>query len=328
MLPRRPLGSSGIEVSLLGLGGNVFGPPRLDLEQTRSVFGAAIDAGVNFVDTANVYGTGMSEAFLGDVLEGRRAGFVIATKCNLRQLGDAPVGEHIRGQVEASLAKLRTDVIDLLQLHHAPPDTVEMVELLEALAGLVGEGKVRAIGACNFSAWRLAECAAISASMGWPAFATVQDYWHLLARGIEAEVVPYARRSGVGILPYHPLAGGYLTGKYRYGQVRPAGTRGAAGSPIIDTIDSPENHAKVVELTELAAQHGRSPGELAIAWLANQPTVASVIAGASNPTQLEQNVAGASWHLDEQTLAQVDAIVAPAGIPSPERLPYTMSPNG
>jgi aryl-alcohol dehydrogenase-like predicted oxidoreductase len=322
MLPRRPLGSSGIEVALLGLGGNVFGPPRLDLPASRSVLDAASDLGVDLVDTANVYGQGQSEAILGEVLQGRRDRFVVATKFNLRGLDGGDVAAHVRAQAETSLSALRTDRIDLYQLHHAPADDVDIAEVLAVLDSLVREGKVRAIGASNFSAWRLAECAELCRAHGWTPFATVQNYWHLLARGIEAEVVPYAARHGLGVLPYHPLGGGYLTGKYVPGRERPAGTRGAAGSPIIDTLDTADARAKVDVLTAIAADHGRTVGELAIAWLARQSVVSSVIAGVSTPAQLALNAAGASWLLDDATVAGVERVVGEP--PSPERLPYAM----
>lgn len=326
MLQRRSLGFSGIEVSILGIGGNVFGPPRLDVAQTRSVIDAALDAGVDFVDTAIVYGQGNSELFLGEVLEGRRDRMVIATKFNLRGL-EGPVGDHIRSKCDESLRKLRTDVIDLYQIHQSPPDSVEMADIMEALDGLVRAGKVRAIGASNFASWRLSECAHISKDNGWASFATVQNYWHLLARGLEAEVGPYVARSGMGVLPYHPLGGGYLTGKYVLGQEKPAGTRGAAGSGIIKTMESEHNYRLVQELTELAAEHGRPVAELAIAWLAAQPIVSSVIAGVSNPTQLMQNVAGASWQLDAETLARLDEITAPHGVPRQDVTPYVDRPG-
>jgi aryl-alcohol dehydrogenase-like predicted oxidoreductase len=322
MLPRRPLGSSGIEVALLGLGGNVFRPPRLDLAASRAVVDAASDLGVDLIDTANVYGQGQSEAILGDVLQGRRDRFVVATKFNLRALAGGDVAAHVRAQAEASLTALRTDRIDLYQLHHAPVDDVDIAEVLAVLDALVREGKVRVIGASNFSAWRLAECAELCRTHGWTQFATVQNYWHLLARGIEAEVVPYAARHGLGVLPFHPLGGGYLTGKYAPGRERPAGTRGAAGSPIIDTLDTVEVRTKVDALTAIAADHGRTVGELAIAWLARQPVVSSVIAGVSTPEQLAMNAAGASWALDDATVVDVERVVGEPA--SPERLPYVM----
>ena len=325
MLPRRPLGSSGIEVSLLGLGGNVFGAPRLDLAQTREVIDSASDLGVDFVDTANVYNNGESEAFLGEVLEGRRDRWVIATKFNLRELGTSDVATHVRRQCEQSLARLRTDRIDLYQLHQPPTDDVALADVLEVLDTLVREGKLRAVGASNFASWRLAESLELSRRHGWASFVTVQNYWHLLARGIEGEVVPYAERAGIGILPFHPLGGGYLTGKYAPGEARPEGTRGAAGSGIIDALDSAVVHDRVVALSALAADHGRTVGELAIAWLAARGVVSSVIAGASNSAQLSLNVAGAMWQLDDEILAAVEQIVGT--VPSPERLPYTWPPR-
>ena len=273
MLPRRSLGSSGLEVSLLGLGGNVFGPPRLDLDATRAVVDAAQDHGVDLVDTANLYNGGDSEAFLGEVLSGRRDRWVVATKFNLRGLGDGDLAAHVRTQLDDSLRRLRSEHVDLYQLHHAPADGIDTGVLLETLDSLVRAGKVRAIGASNFSAWRLAECAQLARENGWAAFSTVQDYWHLLARGIETEVVPYAERSGIGVLPFHPLGGGYLTGKYVPGAPRPAGTRGANGSGIIDALDTPGVHAAVQALHAIAQDHGRTVGELAIAWLSGRRAV-------------------------------------------------------
>jgi aryl-alcohol dehydrogenase-like predicted oxidoreductase len=321
MLPRRPLGSSGIEVSLLGLGGNVFGAPRLDLARSRAVIDAASDLGVDLVDTANIYADGESEEILGEMLEGRRDRWVVATKFNLKQLGDGDLRTHVRTQLEASLRRLRSDYVDVYQLHLAPPDSVDPLELLTVLDSLVREGSVRAVGVCNAASWRLARYDGLSREHGLVRLATVQDYWHLLARGVESEVVPYVSRAGIGVLPYHPLGGGYLTGKYRPGAERPAVTRGAAGSPIIETMDSPQTYAAVQALTAIAGDHGRSVGELAIAYLASQPVVSSVIAGASTPEQLQQNAAGAAWQLDAATLAAIDAAVPrPA---DPEVLPYT-----
>lgn len=322
MLPRRSLGSDGREVSVLGLGGNVFGPPRLDLAATRRVVDAASDLGVDLVDTANVYNGGASEAFLGEVLEGRRDRWFVATKFNLRGLGDEDLAAHVRGQLDESLRRLRTDRIDLYQLHHAPADDVDMARLLELLDSFVRAGTVRAIGASGFSAWRLAECASLCRDNGWTPFTTVQDYWHLLARGIETEVVPYAGRTGTGVIPFHPLGGGYLTGKYAPGVPRPEGTRGAAGSGIIDALDTHEVHQRVLRLQEIASAHGRTVGELAIAWLADRPVVSTVIAGASTPDQVALNVAGASWVLDDEVRAAVDAVVPPPL--GPETLPYSM----
>jgi len=197
---------------------------------------------------------------------------------------------------------------------------VDPLELLGALDALVRAGLVRAVGVCNAASWRLAVYDGLSREHGLVRISTVQDYWHLLARGVESEVVPYAARAGIGVLPYHPLGGGYLTGKYEPGVPRPAGTRGAVGSPIIDTLDTPAVHGQVQRLSRVAADHGRTVGELAIAYLAAQPVVPSVIAGASSPAHLSLNAAGAAWELDADTLAAIDAVVGAP--PSPEVLPY------
>ena len=320
-LPRRRLGASDIEVSVCGLGGNVFGPPRLDAVGTREVLAAAVDLGVDFVDTANIYGQGHSEAMIGAALGARRSRMVIATKFNLRELDGASVAAHVRRQAEDSLRKLRTDYIDLYQLHH-PRDGVSVHDVLRVLDDLVREGKVRAVGGCNFSAWRLSEAAHLADARGWAPLATVQNYYHLMARGMEAEVVPYAERTGLGLLPYHPLAGGFLTGKYSEGQPRPAGTRGAAGSGIIDAMDVPANHATLVRLRAVADRFGRPLSELSLAWLAGRRAVCSVIAGVSSVEQLRSNVAGCTWVLEDETVGELDEITAPGGVSSPERPPY------
>ncbi|MGY1821000.1 aldo/keto reductase [Geodermatophilus sp. SYSU D00079] len=320
-LPRRRLGTSNITVSVCGLGGNVFGPPRLDAAGTREVLAAALDLGVDLVDTADVYGQGQSESLVGQALGTRRDRMVIATKFNLRQLEGASVAAHVRRSAEASLRRLGTDRIDLYQLH-APRDGVDTAELVDVLDDLVREGKVRALGICNASAWRLSDAAHLAGARGRRTFATVQDYYHLLARGLEAEVLPYAQRTGVGVLPYHPLAGGFLSGKYRLGAPRPAGTRGAAGSGIVDTMDTPANHTALDRLRGVADRLGRPLSELALAWLAGRPGVTSVIAGVSSVEQLRSNVAGCSWQLDPAVVAELDEVTAPGGVWSPERLPY------
>jgi aryl-alcohol dehydrogenase-like predicted oxidoreductase len=318
---RRTLGNSGISVSVAALGGNVFGPPRLDQDQTTEVIAAALDLGVDFVDTADVYGDGHSEEYLGVALRGRRDRMTIATKFNLRAIGDKPVAAYVRQRAEQSLRKLNTDHIDLYQLH-LPRDDVPFEAVLLALADLIAEGKVRAFGVCNFAGWRLAEAAAVARELGVPGISTVQNYYHLMSRELEAEVGPYSRRTGLAVLPYHPLAGGFLTGKYRDGQPPPPGTRGAAGSPMVKSMLSAENFAILDQLTELATAAGHSVGELALAWLAAQPGVSAVIAGVSSVAQLESNVAGCTWSLEPDLLPAIDNIVEPGSSNSPEVPPY------
>jgi len=247
---------------------------------------------------------------------------VIATKFNFRIAGDGTVGERIVAQAEASLRRLSTDRIDLYQLHFPDPE-VFADDILTALDRLVRDGKVRAIGVCNYSSWRLAESAAAASATGSATFATVQNYYHLLAREAESEVAPYCSERGMSLLPYHPLGGGFLTGKYHEGQPPPAGTRGAAGSGIIDAVSTPANYVKLAALKVFCAERAHTVGELAIAWLIANPVVASVIAGVSSPAQLGANVGAASWLLTPDELSEVEAIVTgPAGVASPEWPPY------
>ncbi len=325
-LARRRLGRTDIEVTISGLGGNTFGPPRLDEQSTKRVLDAALDLGVNFIDTANLYGQGQSEGFIGRSLGSRRDRMVIATKFNLRVPGEGTVGQRITAQAEASLEQLGTDRIDLYQLHFAEPG-VEADAVLEALNDLVRAGKVRAIGVCNYSSWRLAEAAHVARAHGWPEYSTVQNYFHLLARESESEVVPFCEAYGASVLPYHPLGGGFLTGKYRAGQPPPPGTRGAAGSPIVTVMRSDQNYARLAELERFCADRDRTVGELAIAWLAAKPVVASVIAGVSDVDQLTANVKATMWELTAEEIDEVDTIVSgPQGVPSPEKSPYATPP--
>jgi len=294
----------------------------LDEAQSKAAIDRALELGVNFVDTANVYGQGHSEEFIASALGSRRDQMVIATKFNFMRPGPGTVAERIIAQAEESLTKLKTDHIDLYQLH-MPAEEVPVDELLGTLDGLVKAGKVRAIGVCNYGGWRLAEAEASAEKNGTVRISTVQNYYHLLARQIEAEVVPYCAKQNMSILPYHPLAGGFLTGKYHQNEPMPEGTRGAAGSGIINAVTTPENYAKLAKLVEFCSDHGHTVTELAIAWLIANPTVGSVIAGVSTPAQVEANVASGLWTLTAEEKAEVDAIVNPTGVPSPERPPYS-----
>lgn len=320
---KRRLGRSDLHVSEVGIGANTFGPPRLDKDESRRVVHAALDLGVNFIDTALIYGKGKSEEFLGRALSSRRDEMVIATKFNFSVPGDGSIGDRIIAQAELSLQKLQTDRIDLYQIHtpcaKAPPE-----EILTALDSLVRTGKVIAIGACNYASWRLAEAAATAQALDLAGYITVQNYYNLLDRGIESEIMPWCEEYGASILPYHPLAGGFLTGKYREGQPAPEGTRGAAGSAIVKHVSTRSNYTTLRRLEVFCAEAGHSVGELAIAWLLTHPTVGSVIAGVSNPDQLEANVKASSWKLTDEEKQEVDVILTEsAGQPSnPERPPY------
>ena len=308
-MEKRRIGNSELEVGILGLGCNNFGM-KIDYEASKAVLEAALDAGIDFLDTADIYGETQSEEFMGRALEGRRESVVIATKFGaLRMQSEKPWGtrDYIVECVEASLQRLRTDRIDLYQLHYPDPKT-PIQETLEGLQALVDAGKVRAIGCSNFSADMLEEAgSAAGEGMG---FATIQNEWNLLEREVEAEVVPAAKKGGLSVLPYFPLASGMLTGKYRRGEGFAEGTRLAVMNDYFGAIASEQNFDKVEALTSFAQEAGHDILELAIGWLASQTCVASVIAGATSPEQVRTNVAASGWRLSATELARVDAILA------------------
>jgi len=312
----RSLGNSGLVVSVAGLGGNNFGR-RLDVDATRAVVDAAIDAGITLLDTADSYGTGRSEEILGEVLAGRRDQVVLATKFGHRSAdlgyGAAAGAKGGRGYimraVEQSLRRLRTDYIDLYQIHTPDPAT-PVEETLTALGDLVTHGKVRYIGHSNFSGWQLAEAAGAARELGSTGFVSAQNHWSLLERGVEAEVVPAARHYGLGVLPYFPLANGLLTGKVRRGVPPPEGSRLAGrGDYITDRkLD------QVEKLIGWAQQHGVTILDVAVGGLAAQPGCSSVIAGATSPEQVKANAAAAGWVPSAGELADLDRMVpGPAG---------------
>lgn len=307
----RQLGRTGLKVSAVGLGGNVFGEPRQDLHSSIATVARALELGVNFIDTAHIYNDGRSEEYLGTALASRRGEVILASKCHLLNLaGGETVAQRIRSHCETSLRRLRTDYLDLLQLHFPAPQ-VPAQEILEAFALLLREGKVRHIGQCNYAAWRHAEALGEAARLGLPAFATAQHQCSLLVRGAQLELLPFCEEKGLGFLPYFPLAAGLLSGKYRPGEAAPAGTRGAAGSPTVSRLRTPENEGLLAALTEFAAARDHSLLELAFAWLLSQPAVSSVIAGTMSPAQIEANVAAGQWRLDAGDRAALAELLGP-----------------
>jgi aryl-alcohol dehydrogenase-like predicted oxidoreductase len=304
----RPLGQSGLLVSVAGLGCLNFGG-RMDLEASRSVVGAALDLGVTLFDTADIYGPdGGSERVLGKLLAGRRDEVVLATKFGHPSvdMGYGPAAgakggrAYIRRAVEGSLRRLGTDHIDLYQMHMPDPVT-PIDETLAALHELVVEGKVRYLGHSNFTGWLLADAAHLAQRHHLTPFIAAQNLWSLLEREVEREVVPAAERFGIGVLPYYPLAEGMLTGKVRRGQPLPAGTRIFDRSHLV----TEEKLDRVDRLALWGKENGRSLVELAIGWLTAQPTVGSVIAGASTAEQLRANVAAATWRPDAAELRAI-----------------------
>jgi aryl-alcohol dehydrogenase-like predicted oxidoreductase len=310
----RPVGDSGLRVSVAGLGCNNFGR-RLDLGATRAVVDAAIEAGITLLDTADIYGNGGgSEDVLGQVLAGRRDQIVLASKFGF---GDFDMGygaaagakggrAYIRRAVERSLRRLRTDYLDLYQIHTPDPVT-PVAETLAALTELVAEGKVRYLGNSNFTGWQIADAAHVARAVGAVPFVSAQNHWSLLERGAEAEVVPAARHFGLGVLPYYPLANGLLTGKVRKGQPLPPGARLASRPGYVTEAKLD----RVEALISWANQRGLTVLEVAIGALAAQPGCASVIAGATSPEQVKANAAAADWLPSAAELAELDQLVPP-----------------
>jgi aryl-alcohol dehydrogenase-like predicted oxidoreductase len=286
------VGQSGLRVSRVGLGCNNFGR-RLDLDRTRTVVEAALAEGINFVDTADIYGGGDSERFLGEVLEGRREHVVLATKFGMADDGSGS-RDYVRRAIAGSLERLRTDVVDLYY-YHRPDGVTPIAETIAAMMELVEEGRVRAIGVSNFTVEQLDE--AVRAGP----VAAVQNRYNLLERDAEKDVLPRCRELGVDFVPYFPLASGLLTGKYRRGEAPPPGSRLESRPEAL----SGEAFDRIERLEEFARTRGQSLLELAIAGLASQPAVASVIAGATTPEQVRENAAAAQWHLGEEELEEL-----------------------
>jgi aryl-alcohol dehydrogenase-like predicted oxidoreductase len=314
-MQKRRLGKSALEVSVVGLGGNNFGG-RIDFEATKRVVHRALDLGINLIDTADTYGNrGGSEDELGRILSDKRKGIVLASKFGMQmddagKLKGASRGYVMRA-VEASLKRLRTDWIDLYQLHRPDPST-PIEETLRALDDLVRQGKVRFIGSSNLSPAQLTEAQEIAQREGLTAFVSSQDEYSLLTRDIERELVPVVKANGMSVLPYFPLASGLLTGKYRRGAPLPPGSRLSKNRSHAADFLTEHNWRIVGALEALAARRGRTLIELAFSWLLRDQVVASVIAGATSPAQVEQNVAAAGWTLSAEDLAEIDRITLAA----------------
>jgi len=315
-LPTRRLGASDLEVSVVGLGCNNFGR-RLGLEETAAVLDAALGAGITLFDTADVYGgAGGSERLMGEVLEGRRNEFLIATKFGMEMSGaegvpDAPRGsrEYIRWAIEGSLERLRIERIDLYQ-YHRPDGITPIAQTLAWLDELVREDLVVSVGCSNFSGSQLEEADQAAREQGLARFVTLQNQYSLLERGIEADVAPLCERLGISILPYFPLASGLLSGKYRRGEPGPKGSRLAS----TERAGSKEQFDVIEALESYAVERGIGVLDVAIAGLAAQPAVGSVIAGATRPEQVAANVGALRWEPSAADLAELDRIA-----PTPRR---------
>jgi aryl-alcohol dehydrogenase-like predicted oxidoreductase len=296
-----------LEVSVVGLGCNNFGM-RIGRKETAAVVQAALDAGINFLDTADIYGGTKSETYLGEALGSRRDEIVLASKFGVPYEGHVGGGSaaYVRTAVEDSLTRLGTDRIDLYQMH-VPDQKTPIAETIGVLGELVAEGKIREFGCSNFSVDQLTEAAAATPDAN-PGFVSVQNQYNILYREPEDGVLEWCDRTGTAFLPFFPLASGLLSGKYRAGEPPPEGTRLAAMGAGAASQLSEERLAAVAGLDELAGREGHGVLDLAFGWLLSRPAVASVIAGATRPEQITANVAGGSWRPPADVLAAVDAI--------------------
>jgi aryl-alcohol dehydrogenase-like predicted oxidoreductase len=306
----RPLGRSGLMVSVVGIGCNNFGR-KVDEAGTAAVVDAALDAGINLFDTADIYSGGEAETYLGRILAGRREDVLISTKAGI-PAGPGPnrVGStrlHLTRQLDGSLRRLNTDYVDILYLHFQD-DYTALEDLMRTLADFVSAGKVRYIGVANHAAWRVALALGVSERYGYPSFVAYQGLWNLLARDAEDEILPLCRDRSIGFLAWGPLAGGLLSGKYRRGRERPAGSRlGEAGSSYF-RIDEEHAHDVVEGIDAIAERHGATVGQVALAWLLAQPGLVSVVVGARDPDQLAESAGAVEIGLTSDELEVLEAL--------------------
>jgi len=306
----RNLGASGLKVSAIGLGTNQFGG-KVDFETSQAIIHTALDLGVNLIDTADVYREGCSEQFIGKALKGHRSQALIATKVRSK-LSRAPNDggasrQHILNEVENSLRRLDTDFIDLYQIHSWDSNT-PIEETLRALEDLLRSGKVRYIGASNFSSWQLVWSNALAELKNWSRFVSIQPHYHMLVRDIEQELLPACRHFNIGVLPYFPLAGGFLTGKYKRGEPAPAGSRGET-SQYVQRYMTPQNFDRLEKLAQFAQERDKTLNQLAHAWLLCEPQVSSVISGATKVEHVQANASAGDWQLSDEERDQVDQIL-------------------
>jgi aryl-alcohol dehydrogenase-like predicted oxidoreductase len=307
----RQLGNSGVRVSVVGLGTNRFGSADMPQAEVNKVIDATLDAGVNFLDTANVYNEGRSEETLGAALKGRMDKVVIATKFNFPRKTSANSWGASRYQmmqaVEQSLRRLQTDHVDLYYCHRWD-DTTPIEETLRGLNDLIRMGKICYIGASLYAAWQLAHANLLAELKGWTPFVVLQSEYNMLKRDVEREILPFCRAHHVGFVPYYPLAGGFLTGKYEFGKPPPPGSRGESVK-LVQNLMVERNFNMVNKLSAWARDHGRGVNELAQAWLLAQPSVCSVITGAKKVEHVISNVKAADWHLSADELKEIGGIL-------------------
>lgn len=317
----RNLGNTGVRVSTVSLGTGGQWGGRVDRQAAREIVAAALDAGINYIDTADVYGTwyeerrSLAEEYLGSAIQGIRHRIVLGTK-GCQATGDGPNDwgasrYHLMNALEASLRRLRTDHVDLYQIHLFDANT-PMEETMRALEDMVRSGKVRYIGASQYQAWQICRCNDLAERFGWARFVTTQAHYNLLERQAEQELIPFCRATGVGLLPYFALANGLLAGRYPENAPPPEDSRAAVFERTrryLAQYATPHNYAIIRRLTEFARERGHTLADLAIAWLLTEPVIPTVITGASRPEQIVENARAASWHLDDEEKAEIRAIL-------------------
>jgi aryl-alcohol dehydrogenase-like predicted oxidoreductase len=310
----RNLGKTGLKVSILGLGANNFGW-WIDEQASAAVINHALEIGINYIDTADMYDSGRSEEFIGRILKGKRREVLIASKFAYAM--GAGVNDrggsrwYVMRALEASLKRLQTDYIDLYQMH-APDPATPIEETLRALEDAVKAGKVRYIGCSNFAGWQLSEALWTSRVNSLNSFVTVQPKYNIFERQIEQELIPCCKAHGVGVIPWGPLAGGFLTGKYRRGEPAPIPATGAREAKaflhLYSGVMTDANWERLGKLDAFAKARGHKVSDLAIAWLLSHPWLSTVIAGATKPEQLDANLKGAEWKLTPEEVAEVEQI--------------------
>jgi aryl-alcohol dehydrogenase-like predicted oxidoreductase len=306
----RKLGSSDLNVSVIGLGTNNFGNPQriTDHAASAAVINQCLDLGINFIDTADMYGGGQSEVHIGEALKTRRKEAILATKFNIAKLEGESIKARIHRKIDESLAALQTDYIDLYQIHF-PGNEVPQEEILGPMNDLVVAGKVRYVGECNYSGWRHSQANNVSSKNGWAHMVSSQNYYNLFRRQVELELLPYCTADNVGFLPYFPLAGGWLTGKYKAND-----TPGESARRMVGQLQGDDAARQTLDkLDAYAAEKGHTILELAFSWLLAHRAVSSVIAGAMTPEQVTANSTAGDWVMTDEERDAIDAIAAWGG---------------
>lgn len=306
----RKLGRSDLEVSRIALGTDQFGT-RVDRAAARKIIFAALNRGINFIDTAHIYGDGLSEEFIGRAIKSVRNELILATKGGHPHSG-GPTPERLKAELETSLRRLKTDYIDLYQVHFMIGQTTPLAELIEVLQTMQRSGKVRYIGASNFHAWQLCRAHDLCAQKGYGGLLSIQSHYSLLERDVEGELIPYCEYSGVALMPFYPLAGGLLAGRYRRASEPGPDTRAGRldwARRFFSHYATDRTFELIDRLTAFARARGHTLAELALAWLLCRPAVSSVIVGASRPEHVLANSRACDWQLNGDELGEIGSIL-------------------